>query len=57
MQGTQRTQNLSLDLDYVFKTHKIVKIWKNTVRQGLRKQSLEYLHNFLDIHKNIQSLI
>jgi hypothetical protein len=55
MQGTQRTQNLSLDLDYAFQTQKIVKVWKDTVRHGLRKQPLEDLHDFLDIHRNIQS--
>lgn len=37
MQGTQRTQNLSLDLDYAFQTQKIVKVWKDTVRQFERK--------------------
>lgn len=54
MQGTQRTQNLSLDLDYAFQVHKIVKVWKETVRHGLRKQPLEDLHDFLDIHRNIK---
>ena len=46
---------LSLDLDYAFKTQKIVKVWRYTVRHGLRKQPLEDLHDFLDIHRNIQS--
>ncbi|MEM9817568.1 MAG: RNA-directed DNA polymerase [Cyanobacteria bacterium P01_D01_bin.6] len=55
MQGTRRTQTLSLDLDYAFKPQKIVKVWKNTVRYGLRKQALEDLHDFLDIHRNIQA--
>ncbi|EKQ68012.1 Reverse transcriptase (RNA-dependent DNA polymerase) [Leptolyngbyaceae cyanobacterium JSC-12] len=54
MQGTQRTQNLSLDLDYAFQVQKIVKVWKETVRHGLRKQPLEDLHDFLDIHRNIK---
>ena len=51
---TQRTQNLSLDLDYAFQTDKIIKVWKDTVRQGLRKQSLEDLHDFLDVQRNIR---
>jgi len=50
---THRTQSLSLDLDYAFQANKIIKVWKDTVRQGLRKQSLEDLHDFLDIHRNI----
>jgi Reverse transcriptase (RNA-dependent DNA polymerase) len=56
MQGTQRKQSLSLDLDYAFETQKIVKVWKETVRNGLRKQSLEDLHDFLDTHRNIESI-
>lgn len=54
MQGTQRTKNLSLDLDYAFQTNKIVKVWKDTVRKGLRNQALEDMHDFLDIHRNIK---
>ncbi|HEY9825353.1 MAG TPA: RNA-directed DNA polymerase [Stenomitos sp.] len=54
MQGTQRIHNLSLDLDYAFNTQRIVNVWKKTVRHGLRKQPLEDLHDFLDIHRNIQ---
>ena len=54
MKGTQRTYNLSLDLDYAFQTNKIVKVWKDTVRNGLRKQPLKDMHDFLDIHRNIQ---
>jgi hypothetical protein len=54
MQGTQRAQNLFLDLDYAFQSQKIIKVWKNTVRYGLRKQPLEDIHDFLDIHRNIQ---
>jgi hypothetical protein len=54
MQDTQRTQSLSLDLEYAFQSQKIVKVWKDTVRNGLRKQPLEDLHDFLDIHRNIQ---
>lgn len=53
MQGTQRTQNLSLDLDYAFTIQKIVKVWRDTVHPGLRKQPLKDLHDFLDIHRNI----
>ncbi len=55
MQGTQRIQNLSLDLDYAFQTRKIINVWKHTVRNGLRRQPLEDLHDFLDIHRNIES--
>ncbi|MGB3207143.1 MAG: hypothetical protein WBB28_19320 [Crinalium sp.] len=54
MKGTQRSQSLSIDLDYAFQTPKVVKAWKETVRQGLRKQPLEDLHDFLDIHRNIE---
>jgi hypothetical protein len=56
MQGTQRTHNLSLDLDYAFKTKRIIKAWKSTVRNALRKQSLNDLHDFLDVHRNIHPL-
>jgi hypothetical protein len=32
------------------------KAWKNTVRKGLRKQEIEDLHDYLDVHKNIDSV-
>lgn len=54
MRSTQRRHGLILDLDYAFKSTKIVKAWKATVRNGLRKQHLHDLHDFLDIHRNIQ---
>ncbi|WP_055074868.1 RNA-directed DNA polymerase [Pseudanabaena sp. 'Roaring Creek'] len=53
MHENQRKQSLYLDLDNAFQPKQIVKVWKDTVRNGLRKQPLEDLHDFLDIHRNI----
>lgn len=55
MQQTKRKQNLILDLDFAFHTKHIVNVWKNTIRHGLRKQPLQDLHDFLDVHRNIHN--
>ncbi|MGK7903941.1 MAG: hypothetical protein AB4352_21550 [Hormoscilla sp.] len=54
MQGTNRAQKLSVELEETFQVQKVVKVWKKTVRNGLRKQPLEDIHDFLDIHRNIK---
>jgi len=54
MQGTNRAQKLSVELEETFQVQKVVKVWKKTVRDGLRKQHLEDIHDFLDIHRNIK---
>ncbi|MBE9157764.1 RNA-directed DNA polymerase [Nodosilinea sp. LEGE 06152] len=55
MRETKRTQRLALDLDHAFQTQKVIKVWKSTIRNALRNQPLEDLHDFLDIHRNIGS--
>lgn len=52
---TTRAQDLAIDLDQALQVKKIVAVWKKAVRTGLRSQPIEDLHDFLDIHRNIEA--
>jgi len=45
------------DLDAVFSIPRMRAAWKNTVRPGLRHQPLTDLHDFLDVHRNLDSYL
>jgi hypothetical protein len=51
---TFRSQSLAIDLEHALSVGRIVKVWKNVVRDGLRRQPIEDLHDFLDVHRNIE---
>ncbi len=45
------------DLDSVFSVPRMRRAWKRTVRTGLRRQPLGDLHDFLDVHRNLDSYL
>lgn len=44
---------VSRDLDAVFTVRSMRQAWKETVRAGLRRQPLADLHDFMDVHRNL----
>ena len=51
---TTRAQSLAIDLDYALGVPRMVSVWKSVVRSGLRRQPLADMHDFLDIHRNVE---
>lgn len=50
-----RQKKLQLNLDRALSVGNLERAWKGSVRTGLRRQSLEDLHDFLDVHRNLKS--
>ena len=48
---------LLLDLKAVFTRRNMLRAWKATVRHGLRRQAMQDLHDYLDVHRNIASYV
>ena len=44
---------LAQDLDAVFTVPRMSRVWRSSVRNGLRRQPLADLHDFLDVHRNL----
>src|SRR6266403_2229318 len=49
--------SVSRDLDSVFSVPRMRAASLKTVRTGLRRQSLTDLHDFLDVHRNLDSYL
>ncbi|WP_066303986.1 hypothetical protein [Bacillus sp. FJAT-29814] len=54
--STVRLKEREVDLTSVFTHSNMKAAWKNTVRDGLRKQEVTDLHDYYDFHKNKDSL-
>src|SRR2546425_3600576 len=54
---TNREKKLRLDLDYTFAVPKMERVWRRTIRTGLRHQALNDLHDFLDVHRHLKSYL
>jgi hypothetical protein len=54
---TNRGKKLELDLDHTFSVPKMERVWKKTIRAGLRNQTLNDLHDFLDVHRHLKSYL
>lgn len=53
---TERAINLAKQLGQVVHPNNIKKAWKTSIRAGLRKQIIPDLHDYLDIHRNIDGI-
>lgn len=47
----------SLDLNAVFTKRRMKDAWRNAIRPGLRKQPIADLHDFLDVHRNLEPFL
>jgi hypothetical protein len=52
-----RAERYSIDLDQAFTVGRMRRVWKNTVRTGLRGQAVEDLHDYLDVHRNLDPFL
>lgn len=55
--STIRLKERELDLTNIFTITSMKSAWKDTVRDGLRKQEVTDLHDYYDFHKNKDSLM
>ncbi len=53
MPVSHRSAIVARDLDTVFTIPRMRAAWQKTVRTGLRRQPLTDLHDFLDVHRNL----
>ncbi len=53
---THRTKSLAQDLGQVVSKERVKQAWKNSIRNGLRSQLIPDLHDYLDIHRNIDGI-
>jgi hypothetical protein len=54
---TRRRLNLQRDLSDTFAVPVMEQVWKRTVRAGLRHQTLNDLHDYLDVHRNLRNYL
>jgi hypothetical protein len=45
----------AIDLDHAFGVTRMKDVWATTVRTGLRRQTILDLHDYLDVHRNIDA--
>ena len=48
-------QQRSVDLEVAFHVPRVKDVWRRTVRAGLRRQAILDLHDYLDVHRNIDA--
>src|SRR5215831_10359437 len=46
-----------LRLSSLFSEQRLIATWKKTVRDGLRNQAILDLHDYLDVHRNIEGVV
>ena len=54
MPVSHQSSIVARDLDDVFSIPRMRSAWQDTVRTGLRRQPLADLHDFLDVHRNLE---
>ena len=53
---THRATTLAQDLSEVVSQRNIERAWKNSIRNGLRRQLISDLHDYLDFHRNLSGI-
>lgn len=57
MPATTHPQTVQRDLSQVLSVAAMERAWRNTVRNGLRRQPLKDIHDHLDVHRNLAQFV